>query len=434
MGAPLDVFWAGFLYNSCLPLELSLDVCSQGCGYCFAVLRDPKRKVDAGRVERLIATYTSRDSYAAWLLRERHGIVISNGTDPFSCNNADKSLRIIEMLLQAEIPFSLQTKGGDGAYAALDLLDRYGQRIVWYISVTTLDESTAKKFERNAPSPQERLKLIEAAIQRGHKVCVGINPCVPQWLPEPKELTDKLAHLGVHGAWIQPLHLSKSQLMKIKPMDLVAYGAENKEQARFWQRMRFRKKYFNPPPLLAQALKPRSHPRVVAHTLLTKYWARQSGLEVYDNQQAEVTDYFQPYKDLYPQRYPLMQDWVNECHATKSAGDPIYWEEFRDFFLPHLPKGTRGLKEHLTAMVARQRFYGLNIPQHMNYEQLLHWIWCYRQTLYCPANVRCFGWAGAWERQPTGKMAWTRLLVGNSDDPFLVFCPEGTEEAFVQWE
>lgn len=434
MGAPLDVFWGGFLYNSCLPLELSLDVCTQGCSYCFAVLGAPDRRVDAGRVERLIGDYKSRDSYAAWLLRQGHGVVISNRTDPFSRNNAVNALRIIEMLLQAGIPFSLQTKGGDGAYAALDLLDRYGCQIVWYISLATLDETVTRRFERNAPSPGERLKLIEAIVKRGHEVCVGINPCVPQWLRKPWKLTNKLARLGVHGVWVQPMHLSRNKLKNMKVVDLIAFGAENSEQARFWQRMEFRKPYFQPPPLLAQALRPHKYPLVAARNLLTKQSARNcSALEVYDNQQAEVSHYFQPYKEIYGQRFPLMQDFVNRCHETRCDGDPIYWEEFRNFFVPHLPTETRGLREHLTAMVARQRFFGLNIPQRMNYEELLRWIWRCKATLYCPANISCFSWAASWEVQSSGKMGWTRLLDKN-DLPILIFRPGGSQEAYVQWE
>lgn len=408
----LGVFWGGLFYNSCIPLELSLNWCTHNCAYCFANLNMPGRKADTKQIFGLLSNYKKRTSYEAWLLQEGYPVAFSNHVDPFAVVNEDLSLGIIELFALKEIPFTLQTKGGRRLYDALDRIDT---PIVWYVSVTTLNEEIARKVEPGAPPIHERLKMIEKIIAKGHQVCVGINPCVPDWLPNPKELTDRLVSLGVWGAVIQSLHLSSMQLKNIPKRGQNAMGER----------------------VLHQALYRKKHPEVHHHYLITRQTAKDSGLQVYNSNQPEPTEFFKIYKDLYPKRFPLYQDFVNYSHQTKIENDAIYFEEYLDYFLPQLPKVKRSnVTGHIYAKVDAIRndnareIYG----QIEDYETLLISCWQYSEIPYCPVNLQCFCWAADWEVQENGEEGWTQYLDDN-DRPILVFQPNAeSNELFVQWE
>lgn len=408
---PFGVFWGGFLLNSCLPLHISLNWCSFDCAYCFANLNSPGRKASIKAIANVFANYRDSDSYAAHLLREGYPVVMSNLVDPFASSNAQQSLPLIEIMLQTNIPFSLQTKCGKHALRALELIGS-DNPIVWYVSLATLDADVIRRVEPGAPLPEERLQFIEQVIALGHQVCVGVNPTVPQWLPAPEQVMQTLSAVGVRSVWVQPMHLSKKQLNNMPQRGRDALGED----------------------LISQALARRKFDNVHDCYVRTTQAAWDAGLQVYDNQQAQRSDYFQPYKELYPKRFPLMQDFVNYCWDTKEDGDLIFWAEFRDFFVPQLPVGKYGLREHFTAVAIRQTLYGLHIPQQMTYEELLWWSWQHVITMYCPVNVECFGWAAEWEQQDDGTEGWTQLL---DDDrlPIVIFRPRGTNEcAFTQYD
>ncbi len=407
----LKTYWGGFLHNSCLPLELTLNLCSHRCAYCFANLNSPNRKVedeDLDATLNLLQDFRNRNSYEAWLLQQGYGVVFSNKTDPFAVSNerADLSLRLIELMQLQGIPIAFQTKGGRKAMAALKMLDRQS---VWYISLATLDEDIVRRVEPGAPSIEERFEFIASLKAAGQEVVVGINPVVPDWLSDPQALCDRLARLGVSGAWVQSMHLSHRQVENMKPREMEALGER----------------------VIHQAMHPDLHPEVAKCVDLTRAAVVASGMEVYSNQQREASHFFAPWKSLYPKRFPQMQDFVNYCHANKQDGDLIHWPEFRDFFVPQLPQGDRGLRDHLNASVAVGVLNGKWIPQRMTYEGLLKWIWQIKEIPFCPANTECFAIAA--DKIPGTESDW-EVWTDEDDLPFLVFCPNGSDgSAFVQW-
>jgi len=412
----LDVFWGGLFYNSCAQLELSLNWCTHNCAYCFANLNLPSRKAEAKKIFNFLTSYKKKTSYAAWLLQQGYPVLFSNHVDPFAVANEDLSLSILELFILKGIPFTLQTKGGRRVYDAIEMMDA---PIVWYVSIATLSEEIAKKVEPGAPTIAERLRMVEKIIAKGHQVCVGINPCVPDWLPNPKELTDRLKDIGVWGADTQSIHLSSTQLKNMPARGQAALGEK----------------------VLHQALYRHKHPELRQHYLATRQAATQSGLELCSNGQGNASDYFQPYKDLYPVRFPLYQDFVNFCHANKKEGDAIYYEEFLSFFLPQLPDvELKTLNQHVYAMNLGVSLNGkgTDIYQSItNYETLLENIWQHSEISYCPVRIECFSWAADWEMQAHGEEGWTQYLDDN-DRPILIFCPSNIDnesrEMFVQWE
>lgn len=394
--------------NSGAPLECALSFCGN-CYYCFADLNSPNRTANTPQIMNLITQFREKDTYAAKLLQQGYPVVLSNHVDPFSKSNANIALPIIEVMAAQEIPILFQTKACKPAYTALDLVPPS----VWYITITTLDNDVLRRVEPGAPPAEERLAFIQAAVAKGHRVTVGINPCVDEWIGDPEPLCKAIKAAGAEGAWVQPLHLSNNQIKNLSDIGRASLGES----------------------VLGKARKFRKHPASAAIHKSTCEVARAVGLEVYDVGQPQYSNFFQPFKETYQRLFPTAQDFINHCYDTgKGLNDPIYWEEYRDFFVPLLPEGVLPLRNHLGASQYAHfwKDWEDKIPKYMTYEELLLWCWKVKQIVYSPVNVQSFAWA-AHIKEENGE----RLIEPYMDDndlPIMLFRPEGTHYVYAEWE
>lgn len=413
----LGVYWGGFLLNSCAPLEVHLNRCSHNCVYCFANLADPDRRANTKQMFNLLADLWDDDgkggykrkTYAADLLRRGYAVTLSNHVDPLSGSNWAIASALIETLVSMNIPLNLMTRFGKKRFVDefFELLEPVRETPI-YCSVTTLNADIARKCEPGAPPPEERLEGIRRAIALGHPVNVGINPVIPGWIDDPDGMAKMLADMGVWGVCLGKIHLSKTQVSRMRDWEIDAMGDRAMSAA-----MRYRK-----------------DPELNELYEAVKSACKRYGMHVYTSQQGDYSEFFKHEKAAAKRNFPLMQDFVNHCHLTKQPGDYVYWEEFRDFFVPQLPKGEGGLRDHLNAMVVSAALNEFYIPQRMTYERLLWYVWQHTETIYCPANVDCFAWAG--DPIDRKRNTWTSVLDGNGL-PILVFKPEGTNgQAFTE--
>lgn len=405
----LGVNWGGLFLNSTSALAADFNWCSHSCQYCFANLNKPDRKANVKQAFNLLSELWQtndkeqwkRQTYTAHLLREGYPVVLSNHVDPLASSNAVQALPFVEALTALDIPVSFMTKWGKRRDVdhLFDLIDSKPSSI--YVSVATLNPDIVRVCEPGAPLPEERLQYIREAVSRGHAVNAGINPVIPGWIDDPDAIAKALKDAGVHGVYIAKLHLSCDQIKNIPERGRVALTEEVIEAGK-------------------------NHAKHAELNLLyqeVREACRKVGLSIYDSQQREASDFFEPGQRLYSKKMPLLQDFVNHCHTTKQAGDLIFWEEFRDFFVPLLPTGTWGLRDHLNAVAAANSLNGLYIPQRMDYEELLWHCWQHTETILCPANVDCFAWAG--DPIVNKRNTWIRVEDENQM-PILVFLPEGT--------
>ena len=72
----------------------------------------------------------------------------------------------------------------------LDILDK--NKTLIGVTITTFDEKISSKIEKYAPSPFERLKAIEKAINSGFKVIVRIDPLIPEINTDLRKLEDMI--------------------------------------------------------------------------------------------------------------------------------------------------------------------------------------------------------------------------------------------------
>lgn len=401
----LNVYWGGLFSNSPGPLELSLNYCSHGCVYCFANLNKPDRKANPKQALNLLQDMENRESYAAMLLRERYPVDFSPTVDPFAKSNADIALPLIEMMLAMDVPFSLMTKGGKRVGEAIAMLDK---PIYWYISIATLNEEIVRETEPGAPSIKERLALVEKLTNLGHKVAVGINPAVPDW--EPEKVVAEVAKRGAVGIRVQPMHISHRQLQNVS-----AKGKEALGQI-----------------VIHQALYRYKHPELYQVCDMVRELSLEAGMEVFDSQQKEQSNFFDNYRACYKKTFPMMQDFVNWCYREKKPGDSIYYEEFRDFFVPLFPQGTFPLYNYVYANTHAASMGGVRIPTgNSSFERYLEIIWDTPEVFDSPVNTECFGYAADWDESNGG--GWWHYSDDNGRH-ILVFRPDGTKgEACVQW-
>jgi len=398
MTESLGVYWGGFL-NSPIPLEFSLNWCSHACHYCYANLNSPNRTTDMGQIMGLLSNYNDRTTYAAQLLKMGYPVLCSTHVDFFAKSNVQQSIPLMELMNELDIKFAISTRGGDHY---IEVIKKLPPKAI-YFSVTTLDDDISIRVEPGAPLPSERLKMIEQSVEFGHRVVVGINPTVPEWISDPIALMQSLKDVGVEGILSQPLHLNNRQIANISDRGLAALGES----------------------VLSRGKKRNRDKETTDLVNQIQSIATDMGLSIRDLGQSRRSDCWRPFKDIYPVLMPTLQDFVNYCwDSGKTEGDIIEFEEFRDFFLPELPQGIFPLRNHLNATQNRKWCAEWNevIPKNMTYESLLYWVWKLNDIAYCPVNAMTFRWAG--ELDTDGE--WIKYTDSN-EMPFMIFTPSATK-------
>jgi DNA repair photolyase len=428
----LKTYYGGFLLNGIAPLELDLNWCSHRCRGCFSNLNEPDRRGNPQQVLGTLAKARTNSTLEGHLIRNRYPVAFSNHVDPFATANTNVkndsdgmgsnwTMPILEAMVDMDLPIYILTKGGRGLdkpfnyhCSALDILP---VPTVFYVSVETLDNDISRLWAPAAPVASRRLELIETLASKGHIVVVGINPTVPDWIPDPAEMVSTLARLGVKGLWVNPLHLSNKQKQRMPAADKIALGERLMDMAKLSNRSKY--------------------PEIDETLDAIRDAAAGCGLPVYEGQQGRPCTFFDIY-DFYPNRYPTIQDFVNWCWGNLHDGDLIYWETFRDLLLPKLPEGVWPIGQHIGAMCS-VAFWG-TVKRHtarfrhkygsanrMTYEDLLRLIWGYYTSVYCPANLPCFSWAVS--REPSnpdrGNTDGVRKLKSKSDTLEMVLDDEG---------
>jgi DNA repair photolyase len=177
------------------PLKYSLHPytgCSHFCLYCYATAyigrkpSTPKKnflrnlKYDVLRINKklVVEMSTSSDPYPpveSWLMLTR---------------------KTLEILVRHGVKVLITTKS-DIVVRDLDLLLKTPSAVM--ITITTIDDSLAKKLEPGAPPPSRRIKALERLSSRGLPVGVRIDPIIPGLNDDPymiRELIDAIRDAG----------------------------------------------------------------------------------------------------------------------------------------------------------------------------------------------------------------------------------------------
>ena len=400
----LRVYYGGFLKASMSPLGLDFGHCGR-CVYCFSDLSG-QAKVNIKQAMALLANYRDRETLVGKLLQEKYPVMISGTSDPFTPQHAKVSLPIIEVLSELGIRVEIATKGGAAAYTALEIIPNKSH---WYISLALWDDKIRERIEPYAPTVKERLDLVETLAAAGNIVTVGISPILADWLPDnhPELLVKELKSRGVHGCRVQLMHLSPKHKKNLSKDWLSRITADE----------------------LAKGSQAFRYPEQAAMYSRIKDLVLEHGIRFIDTQIKESSDYYEAIADLYPKRFPVMQEFVNWCHITKDNGDVVTWEEFRDFFVPRLPKGRHFLFDYIYSSTSVNTNKQVFTHQKQIFESLLKTIWRTPSIVTSPCNTDCFGIAGVVKESG----GYTEI-VNKDRMPYLIFSPEGYPNAVAECE
>ncbi len=179
------------------PLALNyIKGCDHGCVYCYV----PKM------MKRFNAGYVHSDVYIKEekvLMKEilssakKHQnsekqVFLSFLTDPYSHFNKETKLtrRVLEILLEYNIPVSILSKGGYNVLEDMDLFKKFGDKIQIGGSLTFTNDADSLKWEKNASLPAERLDTLKILHLNGIKTWASMEPVIfPEQSLEIMELT-----------------------------------------------------------------------------------------------------------------------------------------------------------------------------------------------------------------------------------------------------
>lgn len=207
----IDEFIGEFMFHPA-PLEISGNTCSHNCCYCFANIRKEARYLN---LKSFINQMNKKEctTFKDYLIKEGYPICLSNKTDPFSETNYIATIAMMHEFAKIKNGLFIQTKGGKGIDETLEIL-KNKKNIVWYITITTINEETRKRIEPNAPTTEERLMLAKKLKDAGYLVIIAINPILEQWMPE-KDLDIFLGmvnEIGIKHICTEALHLNPKEV------------------------------------------------------------------------------------------------------------------------------------------------------------------------------------------------------------------------------
>jgi len=149
---------------------------------------------------------------------------LSTLSDPFQYSEVDKrfSLRVLRIALKYSIPLIINTKSTLLMNEPWrNIIVRLGDKglLVLQVTLITLDEKVSRELEPYAPSPEERLKLIEYFSSERIPVVVRLQPYIPGIFRDEGEIEEYFKMLKSTGV----IHVIVESLRCIKS-DLEYYG------------------------------------------------------------------------------------------------------------------------------------------------------------------------------------------------------------------
>lgn len=246
---------------------------------------------------------------------------------------------------------------------------------------------------------------MERARDRGHRVIIGLNPCVGRWCPDPGALLARAKAAGAEGAWIELLHLSPRQVARMTSRERAAVGED----------------------LITEAQK-RKRPEAFAHQIRAREAGKDLGLHVFSVGQHEPTRLFDLYRACYPRTFPVLQDLVNLCYERDlGPANAIPAGEIAHWFAEQLPHG-RWLLAHYLGAACKDVLKGGRIPARMTYRQLLMRILDDPRACGNPVRSAAFAYAAQWDRD-----GWIQM-VDATGAPYFLFERSGCFSECSQFE
>lgn len=349
-----------------MPVELSLERCSNLCGYCFSNLNNYRLKVSIQSIFNHVAHFNQRNDPASRLIKAGYPICMSNRSDLFCERNYKNAITLLQVMAELEIDVAFQTKTGQGIDEVIDFFPKS----CWYISVSFDDDTLCKKIEPGAPAISDRLKTIEKLTSKGHTVAIGMNPFVPEWIKDKRSLLSKFKEIGVYGLYIEGLHFSGEQIkqIKTKAIDKKIIERTKKRPASGYEQEQY---------------------------IELRNMAYDMGFSVFSFWNDRYCDFWEPYQKRY-KCFPVITDFINYCFQNKKDGDIIDYQEFRHALGP-FPNYKYKIDSYLLSI--NRSFRNVNIPAYGTINSLLKFYWTDRRLTASPWNYSSLAMVAEWDAE-----------------------------------
>ncbi len=151
--------------------------CTHGCVYCYAkyYTRDVFYQTASPRknfIDRLKKGVAQLGQGCPEILLSFHGDVYQPAE-----NDLNLTRQALEILRDANLPFTVLTKGGTRAARDFDILEGYGKARFGTTLIFT-EQADADYWEPGAASIENRIQAIKAAHSRGILTWVSIEPVI----------------------------------------------------------------------------------------------------------------------------------------------------------------------------------------------------------------------------------------------------------------
>jgi DNA repair photolyase len=181
--------------------------CSHGCKYCFAQRKKDIANVTVGESPRALLEFirgkrSIETNWCDWDIPLHMGGM----SDPFQpCELKMKNTeRCMQILADTQYPFIVSTKGTNILLQRLDLLKEC--KVVVQVSMVC---SAYDKYEKGAPTFQERMRAIPKIAKSCLRVIGRIQPFIPEVLPQVIKHLSELKNMGVHGVTVEGMKANK---------------------------------------------------------------------------------------------------------------------------------------------------------------------------------------------------------------------------------
>jgi DNA repair photolyase len=151
--------------------------CGHKCAYCYVPLitRQDRKEFDAGAVARqdyLVNLRKDAVKYRAHGVREQ--VMLSFTSDVYSPFDTSLTRPSLEVIQEHGLAICVLTKGGTRALRDLDLFRP--DRDAFASTLTALDASFSRKWERAAADPDDRIATLRAFHEKGVFTWVSLEP------------------------------------------------------------------------------------------------------------------------------------------------------------------------------------------------------------------------------------------------------------------
>lgn len=202
----------------CMALEPARE-CVANCTYCFARINQMKQYANRKKsnkdnssfertLEKAYSPSYDPTNFSQWALHNRLVLGWANTVEPFQ--DEQQAISLLTTLDKFSIPIFVQTKGVN-FLQMVSYLEPFKDNSSIFVSLPSLDQRVAKRFEPGTPPVAERLKIIEMLRDLDFWVIAALSPYHEEWNEDPVKLINTLADSGVNEIFFDRLHLTQNQ-------------------------------------------------------------------------------------------------------------------------------------------------------------------------------------------------------------------------------